>query len=79
VAPGHEKLRQETSQVLNKVFSALREDGISRAAVARDLQIPPKILNESIFGLVMSSIGPNEGGAQTAAHPADVRTTLRVV
>jgi Zn-dependent peptidase ImmA (M78 family)/DNA-binding XRE family transcriptional regulator len=80
VAPGHEKLHQETSQVLNKVLRALREDGISRAAVARDLHIPPKVLNESIFGLVLSSIDTDERDDRSDDDgPNEARATLRVV
>jgi Zn-dependent peptidase ImmA (M78 family)/transcriptional regulator with XRE-family HTH domain len=78
VAPGHEKLRQETSQVLNKVFQALREDGVSRAAVARDLQVPPKILNELIFGLVLSSMDSKDHSPAKDV-PSQDRPKLRVV
>lgn len=78
VAPGYEKLRTETSQVLNKVFRALREDGVSRAAVARELNIPPKMLNESIFGLVLSSIESDEL-PEEAAESVAARPKLRVV
>ncbi len=78
VAPGQEKLRHETSQVLNKVFRALREDGVSRAAVARKLQLPPKILNELIFGLVLSSV-ENDESFQAEHDPAEDRPHLRVV
>lgn len=50
---------RETSQVLSKVFAALREDGISRDEVARQLNISKAELNALVFGLVMS---PVEGG-----------------
>jgi Zn-dependent peptidase ImmA (M78 family)/transcriptional regulator with XRE-family HTH domain len=78
VAPGHEKLRHETSQVLNKVFHALREDGVSRATVARELEIPARMLNESIFGLVLSSI-EGDDPPELADGPAEDRLRLRVV
>jgi len=33
-------LPRETSQILPKIFAALREDGLSRSSVARELTIP---------------------------------------
>lgn len=60
IAPGHEQLRHETSQVLEKVFRALRAERVSRAAVAQDLKIPLKALNESVFGLVLSPLDRTE-------------------
>jgi hypothetical protein len=41
------------------VFGALREEGISRAEVARTLAIPRAELEQLMFGLTMTSI---EGG-----------------
>jgi Zn-dependent peptidase ImmA (M78 family)/DNA-binding XRE family transcriptional regulator len=50
---------RETSHILPSVFGALREDGISRAQVARSLKIPRAELEQLMFGLAMTSI---EGG-----------------
>jgi len=61
LAPGQEPLRQETSQIFDKVFRALRIEGVSRAAVAQDLQIPLKGLNELIFGLTLSAVDDDRG------------------
>jgi len=61
VALGKEPLRQETSQVLEKVFRALRNDKITKASVARELHIPIRDLNDSVFGLVLT---PLQGGAR---------------
>ena len=47
---------RETSQVLAKVFNALREEGVSKADVARELRLPVDELNKLIFGLVLSAI-----------------------
>ncbi|MDO9475964.1 MAG: ImmA/IrrE family metallo-endopeptidase, partial [Pseudohongiella sp.] len=46
----------ETSQVLKKVFASLREDGISKANVARELLIQPEELDELTFGLMLSAL-----------------------
>ena len=43
---------REASQVLDKVFRALRAEGMSKADVARDLAVPVDELNKSIFGLL---------------------------
>ena len=55
--------RHESSQVLQKVFQQLRDDGIGKADVARELLIYTDELDSLVFGLVMRRI---EGGA---AHP----------
>lgn len=52
-------IHPESSQVLAKVFSHLREKGITQAGLARELKLPPDDLNELIFGLVLT---PHEGG-----------------
>lgn len=44
----------ETSQVLKKVFASLREDGISKSDVARELLIQPEELDELTFGLMFN-------------------------
>lgn len=59
VAPGKEALPRETSQVLDKVFRALRDDKISKASIAGELHVPLQDLNDSVFGLVLT---PLEGG-----------------
>ena len=65
VAPGTQPLHRETSQVLEKVFQALRQDKITKAAIAKELRIPLADLNDSVFGLVMT---PLEGGAAPAGR-----------
>lgn len=64
---------RETSQVLNKVFAALREEGILRAVIARELHIDADELESLIFGLVISSV---PGGR---AKSGQSRASLRIV
>ncbi|NWO07138.1 MAG: ImmA/IrrE family metallo-endopeptidase [Alteromonadaceae bacterium] len=52
----------ETSQVLRKVFASLREDGISKSDVARELLIDPEELNELTFGLMLNALSGNSQG-----------------
>ncbi len=46
----------EASQVLAKVFAALREEGISKVQIARDLSVFPDELNRLIFGLTLTPV-----------------------
>lgn len=62
---------RETSQVLTKVFNALREDGISKADVARKLSIFSSELEALVFGLVMLKL---EGGVQVSDGMRPVAT-----
>jgi Zn-dependent peptidase ImmA (M78 family)/transcriptional regulator with XRE-family HTH domain len=54
---------RETSQVLHKVFSALRAEGVTKRTIADVLHVHPKDLDELVFGLVLTSLdgsGPLE-------------------
>lgn len=51
-------MRSEVSQMLRKVFDALRADGISRSAVARDLCMAKEDIDNLTFGLTLSSVSP---------------------
>ena len=46
----------EQSQVLTKVFDALRADGITRESIARQLAITTAELNSQLSGLVISPV-----------------------
>ena len=49
-------IRGETSQVLAKIFHALREEGITMSQVAKRLFIPPEELSKAVFGLILTPI-----------------------
>lgn len=72
-------MKPESSQVLAKVFASLREEGLTKADVAREITISETDLNEVIFGLVLTPVastgqdGASEGGA------APRRPDLRIV
>jgi Zn-dependent peptidase ImmA (M78 family)/DNA-binding XRE family transcriptional regulator len=74
---------RETSQILDKVFRALRSEGVSRAAVARELQIPLEELNDSLAGLmsiqVITGDADTESGASAEVPEPPRRPDLRVV
>ena len=52
----------EASQVLKKVFASLREDGISKSDVAKELLIQPEELDELTFGLMLNALSGNSKG-----------------
>jgi Zn-dependent peptidase ImmA (M78 family) len=72
VAPGKKPLRQETSQVLEKVFQALRDDKITKASIAQELHIPLRDLTDSVFGLVLTPL-EGSGTGRTMASQSHLR------
>ncbi len=69
-------IMRETSQVLTKVFAALREEGIARNSVANDLGIPSEEFESLIFGLAIAVVtGGRIGTKKQSTKP----TTLRAV
>ncbi len=53
----------ETSQILRKVFSSLRDQGVTAHQVAKDLHLTEAELNRHIFGLVPVALdGDGQGG-----------------
>jgi Zn-dependent peptidase ImmA (M78 family) len=67
-------IRREVSQVLHKVFAALREEGVTKHDIAADLQVHPTDINELVFGLVLTSL---EGNAARGGRSD--RPDLRIV
>lgn len=60
-----QEMKRETSQVFAKVFSSLRETGISRTALAAELDIDPQEIDQLVFGLAISGVpsgGPRVKG-----------------
>lgn len=64
----------ETSQVLAKVFKALRDQGVGPADVAEHLHLTHDELNRHVFGLVPLAVdGGNQGGGASAVGLRVVR------
>lgn len=61
-----EPIERETSQVLNKIFAALRKEGMGKAAIARELGIHQADLDAIVFGLTML---PADSVAPLPARP----------
>lgn len=65
-------IQRETSQVLNKVFTGLRKEGIGRVQIGEALNIHPEDLDGLVFGLAMLPLeGAGAGGAE--ATPPSLR------
>jgi Zn-dependent peptidase ImmA (M78 family)/DNA-binding XRE family transcriptional regulator len=59
-----ETTSRETSQILQKVFGLLYQEGFTRARIAQALSLPTSELEQLLFGLALAGI---EGGNQTSA------------
>jgi hypothetical protein len=74
---------RETSQILDKVFRALKAEGMTKADVARGLAIPLDELNKSIFGLLSlqaiegDAVPPRDDAPEPSEPPR--RPALKVV
>jgi Zn-dependent peptidase ImmA (M78 family)/transcriptional regulator with XRE-family HTH domain len=66
---------RETSQVLSKVFDALRAEQVSKSDVAYELAIPVEELNKVVFGLSLTALA---GTGPLNALPGDA-PALRVM
>ena len=74
------EVQRETSQVLDKVFKALRAEGVGKADIARELKISIYEIDELTYGLLKIGAVPerDDNGAMDMSH-ASARPTLSVV
>lgn len=73
-----EGIQHEKSVVLEKVFSVLREEGVSKADVAKHLTISVDEINELTFGLMLNVL--KGGGIESDNKPARLtKPELRLV
>lgn len=70
-------IEREASQILPKVFAALRDDGITRAHVARQLHISTHELNSVTFGLTVA--GGADGPQPSPELSPTGKPELRIV
>jgi len=64
---------RETSQVLAKVFAALREDGTTKADIASALSVHVEEIDQLVFGLALTSMSSASPSALTEARRPDLR------
>ncbi|MDR1063044.1 MAG: ImmA/IrrE family metallo-endopeptidase [Azoarcus sp.] len=66
----------ETSQVLSKVFAALRAEGVSKFDVAKAINIAPEDIDELVFGLMINVL---QGGKRDGMPSQPSKAKLRLV
>lgn len=66
---------RETSQVFAKVFAALREEGISKEDIAKQLSLYPEDVDALVFGLAMIQLS----GGRSTTNRSSKRANLRLV
>ena len=71
-----EPVMHEKSVVLEKVFAALRDEGMTKASVADQLAISPEEINELTFGLMLNAMRGGGTGERTGRV---ARPNLRLV
>ena len=71
-----EGAQRERSHILATVFSALREEGVSKMAVAEQLQFDVDELDKLVFGLMILSLS---GGARSVGIAKTTGKHLRLV
>jgi Zn-dependent peptidase ImmA (M78 family)/transcriptional regulator with XRE-family HTH domain len=69
-------LPHESSQILRKVFNQLRDEGITKADVARQLSISTRELDSMIFALALTAVDGGRSSDMTVSSP---RGHLRLV
>lgn len=73
---GGEGIPRETSQVLDKVFAALRAEGVSKVDIGRELRVYGEDIDAIVFGLVLAAL---DGGAPSGSATRKPVPRLRVV
>jgi Zn-dependent peptidase ImmA (M78 family)/DNA-binding XRE family transcriptional regulator len=71
-----ESLPRETSQILGKVFTALRKEGVAKSDIAAELHVADEELDEMVFGLVLNAV---KKGAGQETKPARAKPDLHLV
>lgn len=72
-------LPRDTSQIFEKVFAMLREEGRSRGVIARDLQITLAELDSLLTGLVIATIVRSQTETRGVSTSTRVKAELKVV
>jgi len=75
---GHEphEAQRETSQVLAKVFAALREESMSKGSIADELCVSAEEIEQLVFGLALTGLTSTSGANGTTSRE---RPQLHVV
>lgn len=71
-----EPMERETSQVLSKVFTMLRGEGIGKESAAQALDLSPRELDRMMFGLTIMGL---HGGSKKEGPPTLARRPKRTI
>lgn len=71
-----ESLPRETSQILAKVFAALRDEGVVKSDIAAELHVAEEDIDEMVFGLILNAVA---GGDAPEIGKAREKPKLYVV
>lgn len=71
-----EESQREASQILAKVFSALREEKVSKREIAAELNVHAEEIEQLVFGLALTGV---TGGSLTGRNSKRPRPQLSVV
>lgn len=66
---------RETSQILAKVFAALRQENVTRSDIAEELDVGVEEIDQLVFGLALTGIG----GGTPAGNTGPRRAALQIV
>jgi Zn-dependent peptidase ImmA (M78 family) len=72
-----EEAARESSQILAKVFAALRAEGIGKPQIAEALNVYAEDIDELVFGLAITGLSGKSGGSGKRTSPK--RPPLRVI
>lgn len=73
-----ESIPREQSKILEMVFESLREDHITKADIARDLDVLPSEIEAFIFGLILTDIS-SEGSSKESERSKGIPSYLKLV
>ena len=72
-----EESQRETSQILAKVFAALRNEKVSKTDIAKELRIPVDEIDQLVFGLAITGVAG--ASASDGSSRQRMRPMLRLV
>lgn len=65
--------QRETSQMLHKVFMALRDESVSKGDIASDLCVPVEELDQLVFGLALTGLSGGGAGGKAGRKAPQLR------
>lgn len=69
--------QREMSQLIQKAFAKLRQDGVSKAQVAAELEIPDEELDTLIFGLTLVQVKRDQGALSPTKRRSPILTLVK--